>query len=71
MDDTDIYRPSSVVSVLAIFYRNEDGDKLRQKLVFHIVSEQKHDTLDKIPHYDNDNDGNYNTRKIESLYVHF
>ena len=71
MGDTDSSRPSSVVSVLATFYRNEGGNKLRQKLDFHITSEQKYDTLDKIMHYDNDKDINNYTRKIESLCVRF
>ena len=69
--DTDISRPSSVVSVLATFYGNEGGYRLRQKLDFHIVSEQKYDTLDKITHYDNDKEPNIETRKIESLRMHF
>ena len=70
-DDTNNSRPSSVVSVLATFYRNERENKLIQKLDFHIVSEQKYDTLDKITQYDNDKNINIDTRKIESLCVHF
>ena len=67
--DSVITMSSSAVSVLATYYRNEKGDKLKQKLVFHIVSEQKHDTLDKLTRDGNDKDINNDTRKIEGLYV--
>jgi hypothetical protein len=67
--DSVITMSSSVVSALATYYRNEGGDKLKQKLVFHIVSEQKHDTLDMTTRYGNDKDINNDTRKIERLYV--
>jgi hypothetical protein len=70
-DDADNSRPSSVVSVLVAFYGNDRGNKLIQKLDFYIVSEQKYDTLDKIMHFDNDKNINIDTRKIESLCVHF
>ena len=67
--DSVITTSSSVVSAVATYYRNEGGDKLKQKLVFHIVSEQKHDTLDMTTRYGNDNDISNDTRKIERLYV--
>jgi hypothetical protein len=70
-DDADNSGPSSVVSVLVTFYGNDRGNKLIQKLDFYIVSEQKYDTLDKIMHFDNDKNINIDTRKIESLCVHF
>lgn len=66
--DTVITTSSSIVSALTTFYRNEGGDKLKQKFVFHIVSEQQ-DTLDNITRYSNDKDINSDTRKIERLYV--
>lgn len=68
--DTGISTSSSVVSVLATFYGKE-GNKLKQKLVFHLVAEQKRDTLDKMSRYGNDKDINNETRRIERLYVHF
>jgi ketosteroid isomerase-like protein len=67
--DSVTTRSSSVVSALATFYRYEGGDKLKQKLVFNIVSEQIHDTLNKITRYGNDKDIKIDTRKIERLYV--
>jgi SnoaL-like domain len=67
--DSVITTSSSAVSALATFYRHEGGDKLRQKLVFHIVSEQKYDTLDKLTRDGNDKDIKIDTRKIEGLYV--
>lgn len=69
--DTGISTSSSVVSVLATFYGNEGGNKLKQKLVFHIIAEQKRDTLDKMSRYGNDKDINNETRRIERLCVHF
>ena len=69
MGDTVSSTSSSVVTALASFYSNEGGNKLKQKLVFHIVSEQKYYTLDKMTHYANDKDINKDKRRIESLCV--
>jgi SnoaL-like domain len=67
--DSVITKSSSVVSALATFYRYEGGNKLKQKLVFHIVSGLKYDNLNKIRCCGNDKDCNIDTRKIERLYV--
>jgi len=67
--DSVITKSSSVVSALATFYRYEGGNKLKQKLVFHIVSGLKYDTFNKIICCGNDKDFNIDTRKIERLYV--
>jgi hypothetical protein len=62
--------PSSVLPVVVTFYSNEAGNKLKQKFVFHIVSEQNHNTLDKMRHCANDNDYCKNTRRIERLCIY-
>jgi hypothetical protein len=50
LEDTVISTSSTIVSTLATFYGNEGENKLRQKIIFHIVSEPGHDdTSDKIP----------------------
>ncbi len=63
---------SSVVTAVVTFYSNEARNKLKQKLIFHIVSEQKHYTPDEITHCANDKDINKDARRIERLcIVHF
>jgi ketosteroid isomerase-like protein len=61
---------SSVVTVVVTFYSNEVGNKLKQKFVFHIDSEQNHYPLDKMPHCANDKDISKNTRRIERLCIY-
>lgn len=59
MGDTVSSASSSVVTAVVTFYSDEARNKLKQKLVFHIVSELNHYTLE-------------DTRRIERLcIVHF
>ena len=82
-DDTLISTSPSVVPTLATFYKNEVENKLRQKIIFHIVSEPNNDPADEIARNreNNSNSNNHSTdkdvnignnkRRIKSLYVQF
>jgi ketosteroid isomerase-like protein len=61
--------PSSVLPAVVTFYSNEAGNKLKQKFVFHIVTEQNHNPLNKMPHCANDKNYSKNTRRIEKLCI--
>lgn len=77
LEDTIISTSSSVVSALVTFYGNEGENKLRQEIIFHIVSESGHDTSGKIPQNRGSNNNNNNNeiendrRRIKSLCVQF
>jgi Nuclear transport factor 2 (NTF2) domain len=70
MGDSVSSTSSSVVTAVVTFYSNEGGNKLKQKLVFHIVSEQKYYTIDKLTHYANNKDIDKDKRRIERLCVY-
>ena len=36
---------SSIISALASFYRNEGGDELKERLIFHIISKKNYDNV--------------------------
>lgn len=80
VDDTAISTSSSVVSTLTTFYKNEGVNKLRQKIIFHIVSECDTEPSDKIPGNrenssnstdENEYIDNNRRRRIRSIYVQF
>lgn len=80
LDDSVISTSSSVVSTLATFYKNGGKNKLKQKIIFHIVSEPDTEPRDKIlgngensSSSTNENEyiDNSSRKRIRSLYVQF
>jgi hypothetical protein len=56
---------SSIVSVLATFYRNKEGHGLKEWLTFHVVSRKNYDSA-------NTQDNDYsNNNKIKTLWIQF
>jgi hypothetical protein len=58
---------SSIVTALATFYGNKGGDKLNERLTFHIISKVNDNTND-ITTQKNNSDTN---RKIKTLWIQF
>ena len=81
LDYTVISTSSSVVSTLATFYKNEEENKLKQRLIFHIVSEPDTESSDKVVGNrensssnstdENEYIDNNGRKRIRSLYVQF
>ena len=59
-------RSSSIISALASFYRNEGGDELKVRLMFHIMSKKNYDNVAAM-----NSDSNNNDKKIKALWIQF
>jgi hypothetical protein len=58
---------TSIVSALATFYTSQGGDKLKERLTFHIIFKVNGDTIDITSR-----DNNYGTnKKIKTLWIQF
>ncbi|MGA9317460.1 MAG: nuclear transport factor 2 family protein, partial [Nitrososphaeraceae archaeon] len=57
---------SSIVSVLATFYRNKEGHGLKEWLTFHVVSRKNYDSANT-----QDNDYSNNNKEIKTLWIQF
>ena len=56
----------SIVSVLATFYGNREGHKLKEKLTFHVVSRKNYDSANR-----QENDFDNNGKEIKTLCIQF
>lgn len=61
----DLASSSTIISVLATFYRMEGEDELKERLTFHVISDKDHDNANTTDSNSNNN------RKIKTLWVQF
>lgn len=57
---------SSIVSVLATFYGNKEGQTLKEWLTFYVVSRKNYDSANT-----QDNDYSNNNKEIKTLWIQF
>ena len=60
------YTSTSIVSVLATFYANNEGHELRERLTFHVVSRKNYDNSNML-----NSDFNTNRKEIKTLWIQF
>jgi len=66
-DNSDSTPSLTFISALAIFYRNEGGYELKERLTFHIISKKNYDSvITKDSDYNNNN-----KKKINTLWIQF